>query len=139
MEKEALAPLLKKPLKERDNDIAQLLAIGAYQLLFLRIPAHAAINSAVEACRPLDKKWAAGLINAVLRALQRDEKKLFEQLPAHAHAAHPLWLWKTINNAWPQQAETIFAANNSHPPLCLRVNQARTTTSDYLTQLQSGG
>jgi 16S rRNA (cytosine967-C5)-methyltransferase len=132
-----LAPLLKKPLKERDNDIVQLMVIGAYQLLFLRIPPHAAISSAVEACRPLDKKWAAGLINAVLRTLQRDEKTLFEQVPAHARAAHPLWLWQALKNAWPEQAEAIFAANNSHPPLCLRVNHARTTTVHYLAQLQT--
>ncbi len=132
-----LTPLLQKPLKERDNDIQQLLIIGAYQLLFLRIPPHAAISSAVEASRALNKKWAAGLINAVLRSLQRDEKTLFEQLAPHAKAAHPLWLWQAIENAWPAHAEQIFAANNLHPPFCLRVNRARTTAADYRAQLQA--
>jgi 16S rRNA (cytosine967-C5)-methyltransferase len=136
---ELLKPLLQKPLKERDGDIQQLLIIGAYQLLFMRIPPHAAISSVVDAARALDKKWAAGLINAVLRSLQREEKQLFERLPAHAAAAHPLWLWRAINAAWPTQAEQIFAANNSHPPLCLRVNRARATAADYLQQLQAVG
>jgi 16S rRNA (cytosine967-C5)-methyltransferase len=136
---ELLKPLLQKPLKERDGDIQQLLIIGAYQLLFMRIPPHAAISSVVDAARALDKKWAAGLINAVLRSLQREEKQLFERLPAHAAAAHPLWLWRAINAAWPAQAEQIFDANNSHPPLCLRVNRARVTPTDYLQQLQTVG
>src|SRR5690606_11870940 len=56
-----IGPLLQKPLKKSDADIEQLLIIGAYQLLHTRIPAHAAINSAVEAARALNKKWAAGL------------------------------------------------------------------------------
>lgn len=134
-----LKPLLQKPLKERDGDIRQLLIVGAYQLLFLRIPPHAAISSAVDAARALDKKWAAGLINAILRTVQRDEKTLFEQLPAHAVAAHPEWLWKTIRTAWPEQAEQIFAANNAHPPLCLRVNRAVSTSADYLERLRAAG
>jgi len=132
-----LKPLLQKPLKERDSDIQQLLVIGAYQLLFLRIPPHAAISSVVDAARALNKKWAAGLINAVLRSLQREEKSLFERLPPHAAAAHPQWLWQAINNAWPTQAEQIFAANNAHPPMCLRVNRARLSAADYLQQLQA--
>ena len=134
-----LEPLLQKPLKERDGDIRQLLIVGAYQLLYLRIPPHAAISSAVDAARALDKKWAAGLINAILRTLQRDERRLFEQLPAHAADAHPAWLWKMIRGAWPEQAEQIFAANNTHPPFCLRVNRAVSTQAEYLERLRGGG
>lgn len=131
---ELLRPLLHKPLKARDSDIQQLLLVGAYQLLFLRIPPHAAISSAVEAARALDKKWAAGLINAVLRSLQRDEQTLSERLPQHAAAAHPLWLWEEIRAAWPAQAEAVFAAGNAHPPMCLRVRHAR---ADYLQRLHA--
>src|SRR5690606_22914630 len=112
-----LAPLLQKPLKERDADIQQLLIVGAYQLLYTRIPAHAAISSVVAACRELKKDWATGLVNGVLRALQRQHEQLAAQLPAAAADAHPTWLWQRIRAAWPQQAAAVFAANNSHPPL----------------------
>ena len=120
-----IKPLLQKPLKPRDSDIEQLLIIGAYQLLHTRIPAHAALNSAVEASRHLQKNWAAGLINAVLRKLQRESAARCEQLTPAQSVAHPQWLWKTLSQAWPEQADAIFAANNSHPPMCLRVNRLR--------------
>lgn len=136
---ELLRPLLRKPLKERDGDIRQLLAVGAYQLLYTRIPPHAAISSAVDAARALGKQWAAGLINAVLRGLQRDREALFARLPPHAAAAHPPWLWDTLRAAWPDQADAIFAANNAHPPMCLRVNHRRATPAEYLEQLIAAG
>ncbi|HEY3700467.1 MAG TPA: 16S rRNA (cytosine(967)-C(5))-methyltransferase RsmB [Spongiibacteraceae bacterium] len=134
-----IKPLLQKPLKTRDSDIEQLLIIGAYQLLHTRIPAHAAIDSAVEACRHLQKKWAASLINAVLRKLQREMNICLMQLTCAQHDAHPMWLWEALRAAWPQQAATIFAANNQHPPLCLRVNSQRTQRDNYLQTLSTAG
>lgn len=127
-----IQPLLQKPLKERDNDIAQLLIVGAYQLLHTRIPAHAAIDSTVEASRHLQKKWAAGLVNAVLRKLQRESENLLAQLSPPQRDAHPQWLWESLRAAWPQYAEQIFAANNDYPPMCLRVNAQHTQRDAYL-------
>lgn len=134
-----VAPLLRKPLKERDDDIAQLLVIGAYQILFMRIPDHAAISSAVEACRALRKEWATGLVNGVLRNLQRDGAALLEKLPPAAAAAHPQWLWQRLNAAWPEQAAALFAAGNAHPPMCLRVNRRQGTRDDYRARLAAAG
>lgn len=132
-----IKPQLQKPLKKADADIEQLLIIGAYQLLHTRIPAHAAIDTAVEACRALNKKWAAGLINAVLRKLQREQQTLLEHLPEAAGQAHPNWLWQRLRSAWPQQIETIAAANNHYPPMCLRVNALQTTRENYLHALEA--
>ena len=58
---EALAAqLLEKPFKSRDADIQALLLLGAYQLLYLRIPAHAAVGETAGAARLLGKAWATG-------------------------------------------------------------------------------
>lgn len=130
-------PQLQKPLKKSDADIEQLLIVGAYQLLHTRIPAHAAIDTAVEASRALKKKWAAALINAVLRKLQREQQTLLEHLPEAACRAHPQWLWQRFRTAWPQHLETIAAANNHYPPMCLRVNALQKTREDYLLALES--
>lgn len=127
--------LLQKPLKANDRDIEQLLIVGAYQLLHTRIPAHAAISSVVEAARVLRKNWATGLINGVLRNLQRDADALLAQLPAAARQAHPAWLWQAIETAWPAQAAAVIEANNSYPPMCLRVNCRRGARNDYLQRL----
>lgn len=134
-----IEPLLQKPLKARDIDIEQLLIVGAYQLLHTRIPAHAAINSAVEASRHLQKKWAAGLINAVMRKLQRESDERIAQLKPAQRDAHPQWFWETICTAWPHHAEQIFAANNAHPPMCLRVNSLRKSRDGYQQILSEQG
>ena len=130
-------PSLQKPLKTRDADIEQLLLVGAYQLLHTRIPAHAALAATVEAARHLGKNWAAGLINAVLRRLQREAETLLPQLPPPARDAHPEWLWQQLRAAWPEQADTLFAANNAYPPMCLRVNSLRAARDEYLQRLNA--
>lgn len=116
-----------------------MLIVGAYQILFTRIPEHAAISSVVEACRGLQKNWATGLVNGVLRNLQRTRETVLDNLPAAARAAHPEWLWECLREAWPEYAETIFAANNDYPPMCLRVNALHGTRSEYLAVLQAAG
>ncbi|MFT3929092.1 MAG: 16S rRNA (cytosine(967)-C(5))-methyltransferase RsmB [Spongiibacteraceae bacterium] len=134
-----IKPLLQKPLKARDSDIEQLLIVGAYQLLHTRIPAHAAINSAVEASRHLQKNWASGLINAVMRKIQRESDDRIARLTPSQRVAHPQWFWESIRKAWPQQAEQIFEANNAHPPMCLRVNALHKNRADYLQMLDEQG
>lgn len=134
-----VAPLLQKPLKKKDAAVLQLLVVGAYQLFYTRIPSHAAIGATVEACRALDRSWATGLVNGILRRLQREHETLSAQLPPHAADAHPEWLWRRIRAAWPEQAETVFAAGNAHPPMCLRVNRRDTTPDEYLQRLQDAG
>lgn len=132
----ALKPCFSRALKKRDLDIKMLVYVGAYQLFHTRVPAHAAINSCVEGARKLNKKWAAGMINAILRRCQREGEELFTGLPPEASASHPLWLYNAIRQAWPAHAEQVFAANNSHPPLCLRVNALHTDRDTYLDRLR---
>ena len=62
--------LLDKPLKAADRDLQALLLVGLYQLLYTRIPAHAAIDETVSAAKSLKKPWAKGMLNAVLRRVQ---------------------------------------------------------------------
>ena len=134
-----LQQTLKKPLKTRDSDIKALLLCGMHQLLDMRTPDHAAIASAVEASRLLGKPWAAGLVNAVLRRVSRETGQLLAQLEPAAQASHPDWLFGAIRRHYPAQADAIIAANNSHPPLCLRVNQRRIDRPAYLEILQQAG
>lgn len=131
----ALTPLMSKPLKSKDSDVKMLLIIGMYQLFYTRVADHAAINSSVEACKTLGKKWAAGMTNAILRRCQREGDKLFSSISAAATSAHPQWIYEALNQAWPEHAESILAANNGHPPFCLRVNQQQHSRQQYLQLL----
>jgi 16S rRNA (cytosine967-C5)-methyltransferase len=133
--------LLQKPFKAGDQDLEALLLIGLYQLLYTRIPAHAAIGETVGCVDKLKKSSAKGLINAVLRRAQREGEALLAALekdPA-ARTAHPRWLQKALKAHWPADWEAICAANNSHPPLTLRVNRRHGSRDAYLAELAAAG
>ncbi len=132
-----LKQLLNQPLKAKDADVQMLLLIGLYQLLYLRIPDHAAVSVTVEAARNLKKAWATQLINGVLRQFLRKKQTLLTTVDNDpvTHFAHPLWLINLLRSAYPHHWQEILAANNTHPPLWLRVNTLKTTREDYLTLL----
>ncbi|MFT4917901.1 MAG: 16S rRNA (cytosine967-C5)-methyltransferase [Zhongshania aliphaticivorans] len=130
-----LKPLFSKGLKPKDSDVKMLILIGAYQLFYTRIPPHAAINSAVEGCRSLGKKWAAGMTNAILRRCQREKDTLFKGLKPAADAAFPAWLYQALAQAWPDQLTEIISASNAHPPFCLRLNRQHQERDAYLLEL----
>lgn len=129
-----LQQLLQKPLKNKDQDIYALLLVGLYQLIFMRIPAYAAIGETVEATKSLKKIWAKSFVNGVLREYQRREKD-FDSLDY----SHPEWMIKKIKQDFPNDWEKILEANNQHPPFSLRVNQQRISRVNYLEKLQAEG
>jgi len=134
-----IKPLLQKPFKTKDDDLRQLLLVGAYQLFHSRIPDHAALAATVDATRTLGKGWASGLVNGVLRNLQRRYPQLVERLTPAARDAHPDWLWQQLRNSWPEQGDAIIAAGNDYPPMCLRVNRHHGSRDNYLAELRSAG
>ncbi|MBM6446432.1 16S rRNA (cytosine(967)-C(5))-methyltransferase RsmB [Pseudomonas sp. MIL9] len=128
------AKLLQKPFKAADADVEALLLVGLYQLLYTRVPAHAAIGETVGCADKLKKPWAKALLNAVLRRAQRESEALLAELERDpvVRTAHPRWLQKSLKAFWPEQWEAICAANNAHPPMILRVNRRHHTRDAYL-------
>ncbi|AVO56425.1 16S rRNA (cytosine(967)-C(5))-methyltransferase RsmB [Pseudomonas chlororaphis] len=135
------AKLLQKPFKAADADVEALLLVGLYQLLYTRVPAHAAIGETVGCADKLKKPWAKALINAVLRRAQRESEALFAELERDpvVRTAHPRWLQKSLKAFWPEQWEAICAANNAHPPMILRVNRRHHSRAAYLQLLNEAG
>ena len=132
-----LEQLLTKGLKSRDMDVRALLLIGLYQLQYMRIPDHAVLDQTVSATLRLDKKWARGLVNAVLRNFQRQSETIDSKLASNDafNYAHPLWLIKQLKQAWPNQWQQTLQAGNQHPPMCIRVNRLQSEPGPYRTQL----
>src|SRR3954447_23500793 len=62
-----LSRLVSRPLAELDPKVLDLLRLGAYQLIDLRVPAHAAVDTTVALTRAIVGTGASGLVNAVLR------------------------------------------------------------------------
>ncbi|MFQ6590680.1 MULTISPECIES: 16S rRNA (cytosine(967)-C(5))-methyltransferase RsmB [Pseudomonas] len=135
------AKLLQKPFKAADADVEALLLVGLYQLLYTRVPAHAAIGETVGCADKLKKPWAKALLNAVLRRAQRESEALLAELEHDpvVRTAHPRWLQKALKAFWPQQWEAICDANNAHPPMILRVNRRHHSRDAYLQLLTTAG
>ncbi|VVO26808.1 16S rRNA (cytosine(967)-C(5))-methyltransferase RsmB [Pseudomonas fluorescens] len=135
------AKLLQKPFKAADADVEALLLVGLYQLLYTRVPAHAAIGETVGCADKLKKPWAKALLNAVLRRAQRESEALLAELEHDpvVRTAHPRWLQKSLKAFWPEQWEAICAANNAHPPMILRVNRRHHGRDAYLGLLSEAG
>ncbi len=140
----------KRPLSKLDFEVLQILRLGAYQLLHLdRVPASAAVNDAVAMTRRARKTSAAGLVNAVLRAISRNAHRL--PLPLRPPAgdplpylevslSHPAWL----ANRWLERygfdgAEAWEQFNNIPPPLTLRVNRLKTDRESLVRALAGHG
>jgi 16S rRNA (cytosine967-C5)-methyltransferase len=86
-----IRPYLQRPFQEMPAPVLLALRLGIFQLLLLdRIPAHAALNENVELARANGQPQAAGMVNAVLRRVQRESEVLKKKLTPQA--AHPQWL-----------------------------------------------
>lgn len=135
------AQLLQKPMKEKDSDVYHLICLGLFQLTWMRIPAHAAISETVEATKDLNKPWAKGLVNAILRHYQRQFSDLQTLLDNDESAltAHPVWLLNHIKQSFPLHWQEIVEANNTQAPLVLRVHLGKISREEYLTLLQKEG
>ena len=125
-----IQPLLAKPNARLDPEIRIALRLGALQLFFLdRIPTHAAVSESVALAKAAGHKFAAGMVNAVLRKLAAQPKPSVEPAsnltPAQlAEAtAHPAWLverWAA--NYGMDAARAICLHGQSQPELALRLN-----------------
>ena len=74
-----LSHLSSRPLDQIEDDILTQLRMGAYQLIYMASPAHAAVNESVAA---LSNEGSRGFVNAILRRLVRAMDRRTEEEPA---------------------------------------------------------
>nr|WP_298250032.1 16S rRNA (cytosine(967)-C(5))-methyltransferase RsmB [uncultured Halomonas sp.] len=133
--------LLNKSFKARDADIQALLLLGIYQLLYLRVPAHAAVGETAGAARLMGKEWATRVLNGCLRRLQRESDALQAKVDHDPAVAllHPQWLLDSLRRAWPDDWQAVAEANNAPGPMTLRVNRRHGDREAYLERLTAAG
>ena len=138
---------VKRPLIKLDAAVLRVLRMSAFQLIYLaRLPASAVINDAVELTRRSGKSSAAGLTNAVLRALARDRESLswpsrdnLLEYFAVVHS-HPGWLVKRWLDRYGESAtEAWLEFNNEPAAMCLAVNRHLTTRAALAQELAEAG
>ncbi|WP_036773766.1 16S rRNA (cytosine(967)-C(5))-methyltransferase RsmB [Photorhabdus australis] len=132
--------LMAKSLKGKQRILHYLLMVGIYQLIYTRIPAHAALAETVNGAATLKYPQLKGLINGVLRQFQRQQLQLIEHSQSHhSYHLHPEWLLTRIQKAYPQEWQQLINANNKKPPMWLRVNRIYHSRDEYLTLLHKAG
>ena len=128
-------------LDKLDSEVLNILRIGLFQVVYLtRIPASAAVNTAVDLTKTLNKPWLSKFVNAVLRTAVREYRELtppdMENDPVMAvsiEKSMPQWL---ISRWIPRfgLSQTLLLCDiiNTVPPLTLRANTLKTTRSALL-------
>ena len=133
--------LLQKPFRDKDADLQALVLLGLYQLDQTRIADHAAISETVDATEELNKNWARGLVNAVLRRFQRERGSILAALADHPSLQynHPDWMISKLQHNWPDHWPQILLANDQPAPMTLRLNTHQSSRMAYLDQLHIAG
>ncbi|HLO75638.1 MAG TPA: transcription antitermination factor NusB [Magnetospirillum sp.] len=100
---------LDKGLPNKARRARDVLRLGACQLLFLGTPPHAAIATSVDLVKGTPLAGFAGLINAVLRRLDREGRAWVEAQDA-ARLNTPAWLWESWLNTYGEDTTRAIAA-----------------------------
>lgn len=140
-----IAAFSNRPLKELNPEVLDILRLGVFQLLEMRVPPHAAVNESVKlAKRHLGK--SAGYVNAVMRGVAEGLADISwpgpEDLPSHLEVvySHPRWLVEyLIKRFGEKEALELCRANNQIPTLTLRINPLRTSREELLEMIASEG
>ncbi|WP_373085994.1 RsmB/NOP family class I SAM-dependent RNA methyltransferase [Sneathiella sp.] len=93
--------MLDRPLPEKAVDVRHIVRIGITQILYLKIPSHAAVHDTVKLVP--DGSKHKGLVNALLRRIDREGEDMLQTIDIPRRNT-PDWLW----TAWEDQygAET---------------------------------
>jgi 16S rRNA (cytosine967-C5)-methyltransferase len=127
----ALAAHAPRGLKKLDERVLDALRIGAYQILFLRVPAHAAVDDAVGAIKKVRGAKLAGFANALLRALAQKGEPPAASLGVRCSA--PDWLVDdAVRRFGSDEAAAFLTALNVPAPLWLRANALRATRDEAM-------
>ena len=101
---------------EVDPEIVDSVRLGAYQILDMRTPVHAAVSATVEVAKKYIGQSRASFVNAILRRIS--EKSLTEHLidaPDDARYSHPNWIISAYKDLIKDQVELVelLECNNS--------------------------
>lgn len=125
-----LAKCVDREISRIEPPVLDVLRLGAYQLLFMRVPSHAAVATSVELAKRVTRNNASGLVNAVLRKVAAREYATWidlvgSDLPELERLAvttsHPMWQVRALGDA-------LGAARNELPALLAVDNQPPTVT-----------
>jgi 16S rRNA (cytosine967-C5)-methyltransferase len=127
-----------------DHPIRDALRMGVYQLLYTRVPAHAAASSTVNLVRAVAGDSGAGFTNAVMRAIGAQDLDAWLQTVAPNEADdrvgylavtrhHPQWIVRAFAEALGgdlDETEEALAEDNERPQVHLCARPGRIDTNE---------
>lgn len=131
---ECLKVLLNKPLQREEGAIKCALILALYEAKAMGTAEYAVVHSWGEVVKQLEKPWAVGLINAILRRVLREG---FPNITSKVGRYNlPKWLVEKLDNNWKRDNLTQMSElYRLEPPITLRLNREQTTREDYLALL----
>lgn len=136
--------LFHRGLKSCPTTILPILETGLYQLFALdRVPDYAAVDQAVQLAQQAAGKNWAGVVNGVLRSFIRQRESIpwpsVEADPVKAIStrySHPAWLVRRwLKRYGVEETIQLCQANNSAPPVTIRVNRLRAEPQEVFASL----
>ncbi|MEY8347400.1 16S rRNA (cytosine(967)-C(5))-methyltransferase RsmB [Bacillus cereus] len=138
-----LQPFLRKKVEAW---VKVLLRLSLYQMIYLdRVPERAAIHEAVEIAKRRGHKGIAGMVNGVLRSIQREGVPSVEEIqdPVKRLAvamSHPEWLVQEWVSAYGLETAQKMCEVNMLPPVsAARVNVDKATVEEAIALLENEG
>ncbi|MEJ6950883.1 16S rRNA (cytosine(967)-C(5))-methyltransferase RsmB [Natronospora cellulosivora (SeqCode)] len=129
----------KTPFEKMDMAVRQALRLAIYQIEFLdKIPARAAVNETVNACKGICNRGAVGFVNGVLRNFIRNKKRIKYPNPEKNpreyminYLSHPAWLIDYWLKEYKQEKLIkLCEHNNKVAELEIRINTLKYNFED---------
>jgi 16S rRNA (cytosine967-C5)-methyltransferase len=132
----------RRSLDAIDRKVQVVLQLGIYQLLFTRVPAHAAVHETVNLCKRIRMTSASSFVNGILRAVQSKVGSL--DFPSGDDSkslsivySHPEWLvQRWLKRYGVPDTKALMQRNNTPAQMFLRVNELITTPENVWSRLE---
>lgn len=136
---------LSKPISKLKPEVLTALRMGIYQLLFMdKVPSSAAVNESVKLAKNNGFSFASGMINAVLRKIDKNglilpEPENFSEFLSVKYSC-PVWLInKWIKEYGKADTEGILDSSLGAGNNYIRVNNTLTDSENLINRLKSEG
>lgn len=138
-----LGHFCNQPLQRLDAPVRNILRMGAYQVMYMKVPSYAACSESVSLVKRSGPRRASGLVNGVLRSLVRGledipypDRDTQPALWISVKESHPLWMVERwLGEMGFDETLALCRRNNEPAPMQLRVNTCRTSTGELMEMM----
>ena len=122
-----------------------VLWLGAAQMLYMDVPARAAVDESVKLCKQIGKNAQAGLVNAVLRKLEQNQHALPQPKGSPAQKLSithscPLWLVERLLALLDeQQTQAFLSQSGARRGVCVRANPLQMSSATLDEEFKRAG